>query len=65
MGRARAFTAKVVMLRGSRRGKLGPSELLDPAIGNCFASEFGSEVTTRMDQEREEHLWSVLLLVQR
>jgi len=49
MGRERAFTAKVVMLRASRRVKLGPSEFLDPANGNCFAAEFGCEVTTRMD----------------
>src|SRR6266403_5799910 len=46
MGRERAFTAKVVMLEASRRVKLGPSELLDPAIGNCFAAEFRCEVTT-------------------
>src|SRR5467141_1498734 len=52
MGRERAFTAKVVMLRGKPTGQVGPSELLDPAIGNCFAAEFGCEVTTRMDQER-------------
>jgi glyoxylase-like metal-dependent hydrolase (beta-lactamase superfamily II) len=53
MGRERAFTAKVVMLRGKRRVKLGPSELLDLAIGNCFAAEFSCEVTARMDQERK------------
>src|SRR5258705_2559799 len=46
MGRKRAFTAKVVMLEASRRVKLGPSELLDPAIGDCFAAEFSCEVTT-------------------
>jgi hypothetical protein len=48
----------------SRRVKLGPSALLDPAIGNYFAAELGCEVTSRMDQERK-NLWSVLLLVQR
>ena len=64
MGRERAFIAKVVMLRGKLTGQVGTIELLDPAIGNCFAAEFGCEVSTRMDQERE-NLWSVLLLVQR
>src|SRR6267378_2534948 len=53
MGRERAFTAKVVMLRGKPTGQVGPSELLDPAIGNCFAAEFGCEVTTRMNRERK------------
>jgi len=44
---------KVVMLRGKPTAQVGPSELLDPAIGNCFAAEFSCEVTTRVDQERK------------
>jgi len=52
----RAFTAKVVMLAGaSRRVKVWDHRnCWDPAIGNCFAAEFGCEVKlTRMDQERK------------
>src|SRR5260370_29250969 len=45
MGRKCAFTAKVVMLRASRQVKLGPSELVDSAIGSYFAAGFGCEVT--------------------
>src|ERR1700730_9832558 len=51
MGRERAFTAKVVMLRGKPMGQVGTIGFLDPAIGNCFTAQFGCEVTAAMNQD--------------
>src|SRR6266403_1866813 len=53
MGRERGFTPKVVMLRGKPTGQVGTIGIAGPGHGNCFATEFGGEGTTRMDQERK------------
>src|SRR6266436_6285009 len=66
MGRARAFTAKVVMLRGKPTGQVGPSVLRPPLRANSCARLEGNSRSGALRLPRASPwLKSTVKLIQR